>query len=346
MAAKPGTTASSAENGRASQTKTSKTAPPKTAQPQKGADIVIEALVREGVDIIFGYPGGASMELHQALTRSKIRNVLCRHEQGEIFAAEGYAKASGKVGVCMATSGPGATNLVTGLADAKMDSVPLVAITGQVPTYLMGGDAFQETPIIEVTRQITKHNFLIDRIEDIPRIIKEAFYIASTGRPGPVLVDIPKDVQQAMHTPEWPEHVSIRSYNPHVRASREELEEVAKAIQESKRPVIYAGGGIVSAEASEALRELVRKTGIPVVQTLMGLGVFPETDPLSLRMVGMHGTVYANYAINHADLLLALGVRFDDRVTGKLEEFCKHGRIVHIDIDPSELNKNRPTCPL
>ncbi|MBT3605873.1 MAG: biosynthetic-type acetolactate synthase large subunit, partial [Candidatus Latescibacteria bacterium] len=308
----------------------------------RGADIVIESLVREGVDIIFGYPGGASMELHQALTRSKIRNILCRHEQGEIFAAEGYAKASGKVGVCMATSGPGATNLVTGLADAKMDSVPLVAITGQVPSSVIGRDAFQETPIVEITRQITKHNYLIDRIEDIPRVIKEAFHIASTGRPGPVLVDVPKDIQQSYWAAEFPETVSMRSYAPNqARASREDIESVAQAIKEAKRPVIYAGGGIISSEASEELRNLVKKTNIPVAQTLLGLGVFPETDPLSLQMLGMHGSVYANYAVNHADLLLAFGVRFDDRVTGKLEAFAKHGKIVHIDIDPSELNKNK-----
>jgi acetolactate synthase I/II/III large subunit len=309
--------------------------------PIKGADILIQALAREGVETVFGYPGGTSMEFHQAITRSRIRNILCRHEQGEIFAAEGYAKSTGKVGVCLATSGPGATNLVTGLADAKMDSVPIVAITGQVATNLMGGDAFQETPIIEVTRQITKHNFLIDRIEDIPRKIKEAFYIASSGRPGPVLVDVPKDIQQAMDVPVWPDQVSIRSYNPHVKAARNQIEEVAAAIGQSRKPVIYAGGGIVSGEASEELRTLVKKTGIPVVETLMGLGTFPETDPLCFHMVGMHGTVYANYAINHADLLLAFGVRFDDRVTGKLEEFCKHGRIVHIDIDPAEINKNK-----
>jgi len=281
------------------------------------------------------------MEIHQAITRSNIRNVLCRHEQGEIFAAEAYARSTGKIGVCMATSGPGATNLVTGLADAKMDSVPVIAITGQVATNLMGGDAFQETPIIEVTRQITKHNFLIDRVEDIPRLIKEAFYIAGTGRPGPVLVDVPKDVQQAMDAPVWPEQVSIRSYSPHLKARRDQIEEVADAIRHSRKPVIYAGGGIVSADASEELRTLVGKTGIPVVETLMGLGSFPETDPLCLNMVGMHGTVYANYAINHADLLLAFGVRFDDRVTGKLETFCEHGRIVHIDIDPAEINKNK-----
>lgn len=330
--------------------KTKAIAPPSgkgtpASQPEvremRGADIVIEALVREGVEVLFGYPGGASMEMHQSLTRSNIRMVLCRHEQGEIFAAEGYAKSSGKVGVCMATSGPGATNLVTGLADAKMDSVPIVAITGQVATHLIGGDAFQETPIVEITRQITKHNYLIERIEDIPRIIKEAFYIASTGRPGPVLVDIPKDVQQNYCVPVFPETVSMRSYNPHYRANREDLKAVAQAIAESHRPVVYAGGGVVSSGASEALRAFVGKTNIPVVQTLMGLGVYPETDPLSLQMVGMHGTVYANYAINHADLLLAFGVRFDDRVTGKLEAFCKHGRIVHIDIDPSEINKNK-----
>jgi acetolactate synthase-1/2/3 large subunit len=313
-----------------------------SGQEVRGCDILVQSLVREGVDLVFGYPGGASMEIHQALTRSDIRCVLCRHEQGEIFAAEGYAKASGKVGVCVATSGPGATNLVTGLADAKMDSVPVVAITGQVPTHLMGGDAFQETPIIEVTRQITKHNFLIDKIEDIPRVIKEAFYIASSGRPGPVLVDIPKDVQQGYAVPEFVDRVTIRSYNPHVKATRSILTEIARMIRESKRPVVYAGGGIVTSGGSEELRSFVEKTGIPVVSTLMGLGAYPETDPLSLQMVGMHGTVYANYAINHADLLLAMGVRFDDRVTGKLEEFCKHGKIVHIDIDPSELNKNKP----
>ena len=317
------------------------TSAPSTA-PMNGADIVIESLMREGVEVLFGYPGGASMEMHQSLTRSNIRVVLCRHEQGEIFAAEGYAKASGKVGVCMATSGPGATNLVTGLADAKMDSVPLVAITGQVSTAVIGRDAFQETPIVEVTRQITKHNFLVDQIEDIPRVIKEAFYIASSGRPGPVLVDVPKNVQQSFWVPEFPETVAIRSYNPnHTHANRELIEAVAEAIKEAKRPLVYAGGGIITAEASEELRTFVEKTQIPVAQTLLGLGSYPETDPLSLQMLGMHGSVYANYAVNHADLLLAFGVRFDDRVTGNLEEFCKHGRIVHIDIDPSEINKNK-----
>ncbi|MBE84865.1 MAG: acetolactate synthase, large subunit, biosynthetic type [Gemmatimonadetes bacterium] len=306
-----------------------------------GADILIASVVREGVNVVFGYPGGASMEIHQAITRSKLRNVLCRHEQGEIFAAEGYAKSSGRVGVCVATSGPGATNLVTGLADAKMDSVPLVAITGQVPSGNIGRDAFQETPIIEITRQITKHNYLIERIEDIPRIVKEAFYLASSGRPGPVLIDIPKDLQQACAVPDFPEKIEITSYTPTIQAPQDELQRVAGLIRNSTKPIVYSGGGIITGEASGELREFVEKTQIPVAQTLMGLGAFPETDPLSLQMLGMHGSVYANYAVNHADLLLAFGVRFDDRVTGKLEEFAKHGQIVHIDIDPSELNKNK-----
>ena len=316
----------------------------KAASPERemnGADILIAAVLREGVDLVFGYPGGASLEIHQAITRSTLRNVLCRHEQGEIFAAEGYAKASGKVGVCVATSGPGATNLVTGLADAKMDSVPLVAITGQVPSANIGRDAFQETPIIEITRQITKHNYLIGHVDDIPRIVKEAFYIASTGRPGPVLIDIPKDVQQARAVPVFPKTVQITGYNPAIRATRDEIQKIAEMIKESERPIVYSGGGIITGEASQELREFVAKTQIPVAQTLMGLGAFPETDPLSLQMLGMHGTVYANYAVNHADLLLAFGVRFDDRVTGKLEAFAQHGKIVHIDIDPSEINKNK-----
>ena len=310
-------------------------------QEMNGADILIASIIREGVDVVFGYPGGASMEIHQAITRSNLRNVLCRHEQGEIFAAEGYAKSSGRVGVCVATSGPGATNLVTGLADAKMDSVALVAITGQVPSANIGRDAFQETPIIEITRQITKHNFLIERIEDIPRIIKEAFYIASSGRPGPVLVDIPKDIQQAKGEPVYPDTVEITSYNPMIKATRDEIQQIAQMIKESSRPIVYSGGGIVTGEASAELCEFVKNTQIPVAQTLMGLGSFPDTDPLSLQMLGMHGSVYANYAVSQADLLLAFGVRFDDRVTGKLEEFAKHGKIVHIDIDPSELNKNK-----
>ena len=312
----------------------------------KGSDITVEALIREGVEVIFGYPGGASMEIHQALTRvdpaHKLRVILPRHEQGAVFAAEGYAKATGKVGVALATSGPGATNLVTGLADAKMDSVPIVAITGQVPQALIGKDAFQETDVVGISRPITKHNYLVQRIEDLPQIIKEAFYIASTGRPGPVLIDIPKDVQQATAIPEWPTEIQMQSYRPHIEARQRELEQIAEAIRGAAKPIIYAGNGAICANASEELLKFVEKTGIPIVTTVLGLGVFPSNHPLCFDMLGMHGAVYANYAVNQADLLLAFGVRFDDRVTGKVAEFAKHGTIVHVDIDASEINKIKP----
>ena len=308
-----------------------------------GSDILVEALARENVEVVFGYPGGASMEIHQSLTRRgvkrSIRVILPRHEQGAIFMAEGYAKASGKVGVALATSGPGATNLVTGIADAKLDSVPLVAITGQVPQAMIGKDAFQETDIVGITRPISKHNYLVQRVEDLPYIIKEAFYIASTGRPGPVLVDIPKDVQQAECDPRWPTQVNRRSYRPQLVPRERELLQIAAAIEGSKKPIIYAGNGIIASNASKELFQFVEKTGIPVVMTVLGLGGFPADHPLCFDMLGMHGAVYANYAINNADLLLALGVRFDDRVTGKAEEFAKHGTIVHVDIDASEINK-------
>uniref|UniRef100_A0A061S889 Acetolactate synthase n=1 Tax=Tetraselmis sp. GSL018 TaxID=582737 RepID=A0A061S889_9CHLO len=311
-------------------------------QPRKGCEILVEALEREGVQTVFAYPGGASMEIHQALTKSKqIRNILCRHEQGEVFAAEGYAKVSGEVGVCIATSGPGATNLVTGLADALLDSVPLVAITGQVPRRMIGTDAFQETPIVEVTRQITKHNFLVMNLEDLPRIVKEAFFLARTGRPGPVLIDVPKDIQQQMGIPNWDDPMQITGYInrlPKAPASIE-VQRIYQAIKESKKPILYVGGGTV--ECSEDLTEFARRCGIPVASTLMGLGNFPSSDPLFLGMLGMHGTVAANYAVDQADLLLAFGVRFDDRVTGKLETFASHARIVHVDIDPAEINKNK-----
>ncbi|MGH9340356.1 MAG: biosynthetic-type acetolactate synthase large subunit [Acidobacteriota bacterium] len=309
----------------------------------KGSQIVVEALIREGVEVIFGYPGGASMEIHQALTRvgseRNLRVVLPRHEQGAVFAAEGYAKATGKVGVVLATSGPGATNLITGIADAKMDSVPLVAITGQVPQAMIGKDAFQETDIVGVTRPITKHNYLVQHVEDLPRVIKEAFHIASTGRPGPVLVDIPKDVQQSSCVPEWPRDVKLRSYRPNVQAGVREIEQIVRAIRKARKPIIYAGNGVICGNASEALRRFVDKTGIPIVTTVLGLGSVPATHPLCFDMLGMHGAVYANYAVAHADLLLAFGVRFDDRVTGKVEDFAKHGEIVHVDVDSSEINK-------
>lgn len=310
-----------------------------------GADILVQSLVNHGVDTIFAYPGGASMPLHQALTRfsDRLRTILPRHEQGGAFAAQGVARSTGKVGVCMATSGPGATNLVTAIADAKLDSVPLIAITGQVPTKVIGTDAFQETPIIEVCRGITKHHSLVTDVNDVARVVKEAFIVATTGRPGPVLIDMPKNVQLDKAVPNYdvaPDLPGFRMENP--RAKPEQIKQIAAAIRFAKRPIIYAGGGIITGEASEELRTLARKTGIPVTMTVMGLGAFPSSDPLTLDMLGMHGSVYANYAVDQADLLIALGVRFDDRVTGKVDEFCKHGKIVHVDIDSSELNKNKP----
>ena len=319
---------------------------PSRVQELQGSDILAEALVRENVEVIFGYPGGASMEIHQALTRfgvqDKIRVILPRHEQGGIFMAEGYAKATGRVGVALATSGPGATNLVTGIADAKMDSVPIVAVTGQVPQTMIGKDAFQETDIVGITRPITKHNYLVQHVSDLPRIVKEAFYVASSGRPGPVLIDIPKDVQQSRAKPKWPSLVDLRSYRPEIKARDRELGQIARAIRRSRRPIIYAGNGIICSNASAELRRFVEKTGIPAVMTVLGLGSFPAGHPLCFDMLGMHGAVYANYAVNNADLLLAFGVRFDDRVTGKAEEFAKHGTIVHVDIDSSEINKIKP----
>ncbi|MFV2068103.1 MAG: biosynthetic-type acetolactate synthase large subunit [Pirellulales bacterium] len=312
------------------------------AQLVSGADILVESLVRHGVDTVFAYPGGASMPLHQALTRyvDRLRTILPRHEQGGGFAAQGYARTTGRPGVCMATSGPGATNLVTAIADAKLDSIPLIAITGQVGTPVIGSDAFQETPIVEVCRGITKHHYLVTRVGDIARVVKEAFFIATTGRPGPVLIDLPKNVQLATAIPDYDVPMDLPGYaNPVSKVQPEQIGQVAAAIRRSKRPIFYVGGGVITAGASDALRELVRKTGIPVVSTLMGLGAFPNEAPLSLDMLGMHGTVVANRAVNEADLLVALGVRFDDRVTGKVEAFCRHGKIVHIDVDPSEINK-------
>lgn len=309
-----------------------------------GSDVVVQSLVNHGVEIIFAYPGGASMPLHQALTRYKdqIRTILPRHEQGGAFAAQALARTTGKPGVCMATSGPGALNLVTALADAKMDSIPLVAITGQVGTHVIGTDAFQETPIVEVSRGITKHHYLVTDVNDVARVMREAFHIATTGRPGPVLVDVPKNVQLAPIEPDYNVPMDLPGYHVEDRKAKpEQIRQVAAAIKRAKRPIIYAGGGVISGEASAQLRELVKKTKIPVAMTLMGLGAFPAEDPLSLDMLGMHGTVYSNYAVNEADLLLAFGVRFDDRVTGKVQEFAKHGFIVHIDIDPSEINKNK-----
>ena len=309
-----------------------------------GAAILIQCLLNHGVEVVFAYPGGASMPIHQALTHvsDRLRTILPRHEQGGGFAAEGYARTTGKVGVCIATSGPGATNLVTSLADSKLDSVPILAITGQVGTNVIGTDAFQETPIVEVCRAVTKHHYLIQKTEDIPRVFKEAFHVASTGRPGPVIVDVPKDVQNnKIVVTDWDPPMNLPGYRPYRRATKPELQKVLDLLRRSEKPIIYAGGGVVSSNAAAQLTAFADRTGIPVALTLLGLGAFPSEHFLCLQMLGMHGTVYANYAINEADLLLALGVRFDDRVTGKVSEFAKHGKIVHIDIDPSEINKNK-----
>jgi acetolactate synthase I/II/III large subunit len=315
---------------------------PARGETMNGAEILVAAMEREGVEVIFAYPGGASMPIHQALTRShKIRTILPRHEQGGSFAAEGYARATGRPGVCMATSGPGATNLVTGIADAYMDSIPIVAITGQVPQEMIGRGAFQETDVFGMTLPIVKHSYLVMDILDIPRVVKEAFYVARTGRPGPVVIDIPKNIQNQITQPVFPTDLTLRGYKLPPKADPVALNEIVGLIKSAKKPMIYAGGGIISADASAELLEFAERTQIPVATTLMGIGGFPEGHPLSLKWLGMHGTVYANCAVNESDLLLSLGVRFDDRVTGKVEKFAEHGTIVHIDIDFSELNKNK-----
>ncbi|MFM8764577.1 MAG: biosynthetic-type acetolactate synthase large subunit [Spartobacteria bacterium] len=324
---------------------TKSTATPDRGNVMNGAEILVECLEREGVEVVFAYPGGCSMPIHQALTKTKkIRTILPRHEQGGVFAAEGYARVTGKVGVCMATSGPGATNLVTGIADAFMDSVPLVAITGQVPQEMIGRGAFQETDVFGMTLPMVKHSYLVWDVNELPRIVKEAFHIASTGRPGPVLIDIPKNIQNLTTQPIFPKTVNLRGYKPERKADDVALNELIGMLGEAKAPMIYCGGGVISGEASAELLEFAERTQIPVATTLMGIGGFPETHTLSLKWLGMHGTVYANNAVNEADLLLAIGVRFDDRVTGKVEKFCEHGKIVHIDIDNSEINKNKTVC--
>ena len=310
----------------------------------KGADAVVECLIREGVDVIFAYPGGASQELHQALARTeKIRTILPRHEQGGSFAAEGYARVTGKVGVCMATSGPGATNLMSAIADAYMDSIPLVAITGQVYSKYIGKMAFQETDFYGMTLPVVKHSYLVMNVHDLPRVFKEAFQIARSGRPGPVIIDLPKDVQQAKFQPVFPATVEFR--NPYAvgtsHASDDQLKQVLALIAEAKRPVLYAGGGIISAEAHNELKAFAEKTNVPVATTLMGLGAFPEKNPLSMQWFGMHGAAYGNWAVDQCDLLLCFGARFDDRITGDTSKFAPHAKIVHIDIDASEHNKNK-----
>ncbi|MBU1753434.1 biosynthetic-type acetolactate synthase large subunit [bacterium] len=306
-----------------------------------GAQILIEALIKEGADTIFGYPGGVLLPIFDVLYDAKINFILVRHEQGAAHAADGYSRSTNKVGVCMATSGPGATNLVTGIATAYMDSIPMVVITGQVPTTMIGNDAFQEADIIGITRPIVKHSYLLKNVADIARVVKEAFWIAKTGRPGPVLIDIPKDISTAtMTNPKYPQSVDIRSYNPTCLGHPMQIKKAVSAIASSKKPVIYSGGGIMSSGAAEELQKFVDITGIPVTSTLLGLGGFPGTHPLFLGMLGMHGTKYANYAISNADLVIAVGSRFDDRVTGKVDEFAPAATVIHIDIDPSSISKN------
>ncbi|MDR7434407.1 MAG: biosynthetic-type acetolactate synthase large subunit [Armatimonadota bacterium] len=309
----------------------------------KGAQALIEALRREGVEVVFGHPGGASLPLYDALYDvPEILHVLVRHEQVAAHAAKGYAVASGKVGVCMATSGPGATNLVTGIADAYMDSTAVVAITGQVPTAVIGRDAFQEADVTGITLPITKHNFLIRRAEEIPEVIRKAFYLARTGRPGPVLVDVPRDLQQVEMEFTFPEEISIRGYRPVTEGNVNQIANAARAIASSRKPILYIGGGVIISNASPEVRELAERTRIPVTYTLMAKGAFPDDHPLCLGMLGMHGTAYANYAINTSDLIIAVGARFDDRVTGRLKDFAPEATIIHIDIDPAEIGKNKP----
>jgi acetolactate synthase-1/2/3 large subunit len=308
----------------------------------KGSQIVLQVLQEEGVEIIFGYPGGMTIDIYDDLAKSSIKHILVRHEQGAVHAADGYARASGGVGVCLVTSGPGATNTVTGLASAYMDSIPVVVLTGQVPTRLIGNDAFQEVDIVGITRPCTKHNYLVNNVENLAHVLKEAFYIARSGRPGPVLVDLPKDVLQASTTYKSIKETKMASYNPTYEPNARQLPKAVKLIKESRRPMVLTGGGVILSGAAEELRTFARKIESPVASTLMGLGAFPASDPLWLGMIGMHGTFRANMSSSECDLMIAVGVRFDDRVTGKIEDFAPKARIVHIDIDPTSIRKNIP----
>ncbi len=314
----------------------------KAKKKMSGAEIFVRALDAEGVEVVFGHPGGAVIKIYDEIARvqPKFTHVLVRHEQGGTHAAEGYAKATGGVGTVLVTSGPGATNCVTGIADAFMDSVPIVVFTGQVPTALIGNDAFQETDIIGVTRSITKHSFQVRRVEDLAPTIKAAYHIARTGRPGPVLVDLPKDILFAEAEFNYPKEVSLRGYTVPTTGDPAKVERAVRMINEAKKPLLYVGGGVINADAAEQLTAFARKTHIPVTTTLHGLGAFPEDDPLSLGMLGMHGTWYANQAVQHCDLILAAGARFDDRVTGKLNAWAPHAQVVHIEIDHSCVSKN------
>ena len=306
-----------------------------------GAQIIIESLIAEGVDVIFGYPGGAILPTYDALLDSKIKHVLVRHEQGAAHMAEGYARVSGRPGVVMVTSGPGATNTVTGIADANMDSTPMVVISGQVSTTMIGNDAFQEADFVGITRPCTKHNYLIKDVRDVARIVKEAFYISSTGRPGPVVIDLPKDVQQAEHVFKYPERVELRGYKPTLKGNPRQIERAIEAIEKSDKPLFYVGGGVQWSGAAPELTQLARGMGIPVTETLMGLGSVPASDALCLGMLGMHGSYGTNTAVCNTDCLVAIGARFDDRVTGRIADFAPHAKtIIHVDIDPSSISKN------
>lgn len=332
-----------------SSTQTDKRTPKKESKSPKnapcskrGCEIVIDAMEREGVEVAFGYPGGAIIDVFDQLNQSKkFQFILTRHEQGATHMAEGYARSTGKVGVVVVTSGPGATNTVTGLADAMMDSIPLVVISGQVPSPLIGNDAFQEADVVGITRSVTKHNYLVKSIEELPQLLKNSFHIARTGRPGPVLIDIPKDIQKAtLDNYVYPDEPVLPGYRVQVKADSANVKKAWELIAASKKPLIYAGGGVINANAADELYLFATKANIPVTTTLMGLGGFPETHPLALLMLGMHGTVYANKAVQDCDVLIAVGSRFDDRVTGKTSEFAPHAKIIHMDIDPSSISKN------
>ena len=314
-----------------------------SAEPISGADIVIKALADQGVDVVFGYPGGAVLPIYDSLFKQNaLRHILVRHEQGAVHAAEGYARSTGKVGCVLVTSGPGATNAVTGLTDALMDSIPIVCLTGQVPTHLIGNDAFQECDTVGITRPCTKHNYLVKNVADLPRVLHEAFHIAKSGRPGPVVVDIPKDIQFAKGKYSRPRDFQHRGYRPKVKGDLDRIKSAIGLMQHARRPLFYTGGGVVNSgpEACQLLRELVKVTGFPITSTLMGLGAFPASDPQWVGMLGMHGTLEANFAMHDCDLMICIGARFDDRITGRLDAFSPGSKKIHVDIDPSSINKN------
>jgi len=306
-----------------------------------GAEIFVCCLEAEGVEYVFGYPGGAVLHIYDALyNQDRVAHILVRHEQGAVHAAEGYAKSTAKPGVALATSGPGATNAITGIADAYLDSVPLVVFTGQVPTSMIGNDAFQEVDTVGITRPCVKHNFLVKSVETLATTIKKAFYVATSGRPGPVVVDIPKDITAQKTVFNYPKTITMRSYNPTVHGHIGQIKKAVELILSAERPMIYTGGGVILGNASKSLTEFARLLGYPVTNTLMGLGGYPATDPLFVGMLGMHGTYEANLGMHHSDVLIAIGARFDDRVTGNIEKFCPHSKIVHVDVDPSSISKN------